>query len=78
LGRLATPKDRYVVVLASPRGETEIVGPFDLEQANKFASSLPADVAHVAPLRRPAISESVWFVDGIRVRNWGYPRPSDE
>jgi hypothetical protein len=44
------------------------------DAASSFAEKF-GDTAHVAPLRRPAISEAVRFVDGVRVRNWGYPRP---
>ena len=67
---------RSVVVVES-RSDTEIVGPFDLDAANGLADKL-GDAAHVAPLRRPAISVALRFVDGVQVHNWGYPRPTDD
>jgi hypothetical protein len=75
LRRPLVQPSRYVVVVTSP--STEIVGPFTPETASAFAEKL-GDAAHVAPLRGPAISEATSFVSGIEVRNWDYPRPTDD
>jgi hypothetical protein len=75
-GPLAQPM-RYVVVVNASSDDPEIVGPFDPDAANGFVDKL-GDTAHIAPLRRPAISEAAWFVEGIQVRTWGYPRPTDD